>query len=91
VSLSGVVPVSRVGLSLLANLGLEAWVAKTPDEYVELAIELAGDRDRLAKLRQEMRPRMKESPMMQEESFTRDLEDQYRKIWRKWCEGGNAI
>jgi predicted O-linked N-acetylglucosamine transferase (SPINDLY family) len=27
------------------------------------------------------------SPLMDEERFTRDLEQAYREMWRKWCDG----
>jgi predicted O-linked N-acetylglucosamine transferase (SPINDLY family) len=27
---------------------------------------------------------------MDEERFTRDLEQAYREMWRKWCEGNPA-
>jgi len=27
---------------------------------------------------------------MDEERFTRDLEQAYREMWRKWCEGNLA-
>lgn len=37
VSLSGRIPASRVGASLLHSLGLEDWVAETPEQFVTIA------------------------------------------------------
>ena len=39
------------------------------------------------KLRNGMRERMRHSPLMQETSFTLELEQLYRKAWRRHCTG----
>jgi predicted O-linked N-acetylglucosamine transferase (SPINDLY family) len=77
--------VSRVGVSLLSTLGLEDFIAATPSEYVEKAVSLAGQLDRLAGLRQGLRDRMACSPLCDGPKFARDLEAVYRRIWRRWC------
>ncbi len=85
VSLAGAAHVSRVGLSLLVSIGLPELVAQSAEEYVRIAVELAGDNDRLSMLRQTMRQRMQCSPLMDEAGFVRDLESAYRDMWRRWC------
>jgi len=52
---------SRVGASLLQAVGLPDFVATDPDGYVARAVQLAGDRPRLAELRSSLRERMRTS------------------------------
>ena len=76
---------ARAGASLLSNVGLSEWIATTPQQYVELAVKLAGDTDTLATLRRELRPRLMASAVMDEVRYMRDLEAVYREAWRRWC------
>ncbi len=64
VMLEGDTYASRFGGSVLANVGLEDLIAKSVDEYVEIAVDLAQDLDRLARLRDELRPRMAASVLL---------------------------
>jgi predicted O-linked N-acetylglucosamine transferase (SPINDLY family) len=89
VSLAGRMPVSRGGLSLLSNIGLPHLVAYTPEDYVRLAVALAGDLPKLAALRAEIRGRMKASPLVDVSKFARSLESAYRQIWAEACEWGD--
>ena len=79
--------VSRVGVSLLANLGLEELIADSPAGYVALALDLARDRARLGDLRGGLRARMESAPLTDGPGFTRALESAYREMWRTWCDG----
>ena len=85
VTLVGNTVVGRAGLSQLSNLGLTELVATTPDDFRRITTELAGDLPRLKELRQNLRPRMEASPLMDAAQFTRDVESAYRKMWRTWC------
>jgi predicted O-linked N-acetylglucosamine transferase (SPINDLY family) len=85
VSLAGETATSRGGTSLLHAVGLKELVAETPKQYVDIAIALAADPKRLARLRAGMRKRMAASPLMDEVRFTRNLEKAYRAMWRSWC------
>jgi predicted O-linked N-acetylglucosamine transferase (SPINDLY family) len=86
VSLCGHTAVARAGFSLLSNLGLPELIARTPEDYVRIAAELAGDLPRLADLRATLRARMQASPLMDAPAFARDIEAAYRTMWRTWCE-----
>ncbi|HMD53212.1 MAG TPA: hypothetical protein VKJ65_01520 [Phycisphaerae bacterium] len=86
VSLSGQTAVGRAGKSILTNVGLPELVAKMPEEYVDIAIKLAGDLSRLAELRNTLRQRMENSPLMDAKRFARNVEAAYREMWRKWCD-----
>ena len=64
VTLKGQTAVGRAGFSILMNLGLPELVAQTPQEYIQIAADLAGDLPRVAALRSTLRERMKNSPLM---------------------------
>jgi len=83
-TLPGGLPASRAGLSLLSTVGLQEFVASSEDDYVRLAMELAGNLPRLAELRAALRPRMQASPLMDAPRFARNVEAAFRKIWERW-------
>ena len=85
VTLAGRTHVSRVGVSLLSNVGLAELVAHSPEEYVKTAVALAANVSRLAELRSTMRERMAASPLMDAPRFARNVEHAYREMWRAWC------
>ncbi|HEY4312823.1 MAG TPA: hypothetical protein VGN12_25460, partial [Pirellulales bacterium] len=88
VTLAGRAGYSRAGLSLLTNLGLTEFIASSPREYVNLAIQMAEDRSKLAQLRgAPLRKRIEESRLMDGRSFARDFESAYRMMWKRWCNG----
>jgi protein O-GlcNAc transferase len=78
----------RVSASLLATLGLDDLIARTPDQYVEIATRLAGDLDRLEAERASLRPRLYASPIGNAEVYTRAVEAVYRQLWQRWCAHG---
>lgn len=88
----GVVHVSRVGCSLLHQVGLDSLVARDEEEYLNIAAGLAADPGRLAILRSELRDRMRQSPLCGKDVFTRNLEQAYRAMWHTWCQaqGGRS-
>ena len=91
VTLAGKTVFGRAGVSQLSNLGLPELIARTPDQYVQIATDLANDLPRLAELRRTLRARMEASPLMDAPRFARNIEAAYRQMWRNWCEaGGNS-
>jgi predicted O-linked N-acetylglucosamine transferase (SPINDLY family) len=80
VTLAGSTHVSRVGASILANAGMEKWVAHSGEEYVEMAVRLAGDLAGLADTRTQLRQRMRQSPLMDAARFARNVEAAFRKM-----------
>ena len=85
ISQAGTKYASRLGLSVLTNLGLTELLAETAEEYIDIAAALANDLPRLAELRATLRDRMRASPIMDYPTFARDVESAYRTIWRQWC------
>ena len=86
ITLAGQRVVGRAGLSQLTNLGLPELIAQTPQQYVQIATDLAGDLPRLAEMRRTLRARMQASPLMDAPRFARNVEAAYRQMWRNWCE-----
>jgi protein O-GlcNAc transferase len=87
VTLAGKTFMSRQGVGLLNNAGLADWVAADEDDYVTLAVRKAGDLQALQRLRQELRARVRVSPIFDAESFAKNFEDAMRAMWREWCAG----
>ncbi len=85
VTLSGKTAVGRGGRSILSNIGLPELIAYTPDQYIQIAIDLARTTERLNNLRLSMRARMLASPLMDAPAFARDMEEAYREMWRAYC------
>jgi predicted O-linked N-acetylglucosamine transferase (SPINDLY family) len=76
---------ARVGASLLGQVGLERFVARTPDEYVAIAAAWATRPDELAAIRAGLRARMAASLLCDAPGFARRMEDAFRAMWRAWC------
>lgn len=89
VTLMGTSHRSRVGVSLLGNVGLKQLIATNPEEYVGIARSLAHDLPELEKLRHTLRERMLASPLMDAPRFARDVENAFRKMWQEWNENGH--
>ncbi|HTV18735.1 MAG TPA: tetratricopeptide repeat protein, partial [Polyangiaceae bacterium] len=85
VALEGPTVVQRLASRVLRVAGLGAWVAHTPDEYVRIALELAADREGLARWRSALRPQLAASPLCDHSGVTRELEAEYRLMWRREC------
>jgi predicted O-linked N-acetylglucosamine transferase (SPINDLY family) len=92
VTLAGSTHASRVGKSLLGEVGLEDLVADEPSEYVEKAVALALDGERRAKLRAELPATVRASVLGDAARFTRSLEALFvRELERKRSEPGAEL
>mgnify|MGYP001586770966 CR=1 FL=1 len=67
--------VSRQTFAFLSVIGLPELAAQNGDDYVRIAVELAGDAKRLMKLRTRLREHMRASPLCDVTGFTRQMED----------------
>jgi predicted O-linked N-acetylglucosamine transferase (SPINDLY family) len=85
VSQAGQVHASRVGASLLSQVGLAALAASSPQAYVQTAIDLAHDIPRLRDLRGGLRARMASSSLMDRARIARAIDSAYRTMWRRHC------
>ncbi len=85
ITLSGPSSLQRAGACIAANLGLSDLIADSEDQFVDIAIGLARDIDRLRKLRAGLRARLESSPLGDAPRFARNLEAAFRRAWRRYC------
>lgn len=86
ITLKGNSHAHNVGVSLLTALGYDEFIAKSKEEYIKKAIELANDPEKLLNVRKEMRKRMLESDLCNGKKFIIQLEDEFKKMWKNYCE-----
>ncbi|HWA45725.1 MAG TPA: tetratricopeptide repeat protein [Hypericibacter adhaerens] len=83
-TLAGEAHAGRVGASLLSAVGLEKeLVAASPDDYVERAVALMQDRDRLRRHRAELRPRLAASRLTDPAAFAAAFEAALLTLWQE--------
>ena len=85
ITLVGTRHVTRVSYSLLKHVGLEGLAAFSEDEYVEKAVELANDHERLLKINTELPRRLEDSPLTNQQAFRKNFEKLIRDAWIKYC------
>jgi len=86
---AGELPMARAGASILHNGYLPELIAQSEKQYVEIAVALAADRDRLRNLREKSRHRLRSSYLMDEFGFARDFESALRSMWTEWCDAAS--
>lgn len=69
----------RLSYSVLTNVGLGDLCGRTTEEYVEIALKLGADHQRIADLRRGMRARLKASPLADTRQFATDYFDMVEK------------
>jgi protein O-GlcNAc transferase len=85
-TLMGPTVAGRLGPALLQHAGLDAFVARSGQDFVDKGTRWAEDLESLAALRAGMRERFLDSPMGQPAEFARSLSAAFRQMWRRWCE-----
>lgn len=78
---------ARVSASLLTAIGLPELIVHSDAEYRELAIELATDRERLARIRAGLAANRPTAPLFDSPRFVRNLEAGYESIWQRCVAG----
>ena len=72
---------SRQTLGILSSLGITDTVASDLSNYVDLAVELANDLPRLAKLRAQLRVQMEQSPLCDADRFATHFVQAVDQAW----------
>lgn len=81
---------SRHSASHMSNAGLADWIATDLAHYADLAVARSTNLDALAAIRENLRARVKASPLCDAPRFGRHLGDALRHAWRNWCDGTAA-
>jgi protein O-GlcNAc transferase len=84
-SLAGGTYVSRQGVCLLTNLGLEDWICRSVGAYVQKAVTFARSPRPLVAMSSALRPRLQQSPLMDARVFAQAFSGQIRAVWRQRC------
>lgn len=77
--------VGRLGSSLLTSIGHPEWIGADVEGYLQIAAGLAADIPKLAHIRETLRGEVAQSAAMDEEGFTRRVEQGYREMWEIYC------
>jgi len=75
---------SRFGYSLLMNIGLGELCAFSEEEYVQKAVDLANDWERIREYHLTIRRKMELSPVMNDAIYMGEVEAAYEKIFTAW-------
>lgn len=73
---------SRFGYSILTAMGLEELAVPDMASYIQKAVSLAGDRQLLQLLHENLRPMMQKSALMDASGYMEQVEAFYRKVAR---------
>jgi predicted O-linked N-acetylglucosamine transferase (SPINDLY family) len=84
VTLYGTQAAGRSTSSVLTAMGKSEWIAKSPQQYVDLAVALTSDVRALANERKTLRDRLLNSPVCV--GYVEAVETAYRGMWRKYIE-----
>jgi protein O-GlcNAc transferase len=87
ITLKGSMHASRVGTSILMNSGLEDLIAESTMDYINKAVQLADNIERLGSLHIRLRDMIRCSHLTNEKEFTTALENKFRMMWQRWCDG----
>ena len=71
---------ARFGYSFLSNVGIKEFVAYEKQDYVNIAVAAAQDKQLLCLLRHNLWEMMQKSPLMNAEMYMRDLEHLYMQL-----------
>jgi protein O-GlcNAc transferase len=89
ITLRGPSSLQRAGTCIAMNLGLPELIADSEDAFVDGAVALARNLDRLSELRRGLRSWLETSPLGSAPRFARNLEAAYRMAWRRYCTDQN--
>jgi protein O-GlcNAc transferase len=88
VTLAGAEIHGRFTHSHLCRAGFPELTAFDPAGYRDIAVGLAGDRERLRHYRRTLRPAIQASSLLDAATHVAELEHAFRAMWRVWCKGG---
>jgi len=86
ITLEGSAHVSRASISILQNIGLKDCIAKSPEDYINKAIQMVSDLSLLRQIRLKLRSIVRSSSLCQQQVYISDLEQMYQWMWRQYSQ-----
>ena len=83
--------IGHQGETLLAGLGLDAWIADDRDDYVRRALARAADLPALADLRATLAQRVVDAPIFDGQRLGRDISLAWRGMWQERCRREGSV
>jgi predicted O-linked N-acetylglucosamine transferase (SPINDLY family) len=78
---------SRVCGSLVRSAGIGELICQTADQYIERAVELGRDREKLAQIRKKLLSDRNTSLLFDTSQLVNNLEGLYRRMWSEFARG----
>lgn len=78
----GTQPSGRSTSAVLTAMGHKDWIARSNEEYVEIAVRMSQDIPMLTKIRKTLRDEFLASPVIQ--GYVGKVEDAYKVMWENW-------
>ena len=85
ITLAGEKMMSRVAASALFGAGYPEFVTYSKEEYLDKAVALAGDLDKLALIRSGMREKISASALFDGPLIAKNFGLKMREIWHEYC------
>lgn len=90
VTLPGTRHAERTAASILTSAQHPEWIARSADEYADIAARLVADRQSLARTRASLRDQVFASPLCDAADHARRFESALRALWREACSTGGT-
>jgi protein O-GlcNAc transferase len=87
VTLQGKHFASRVASSILTAIGLPELITHSSNQYIKLATELALNKSKLDKIKNDLSQNRLKAPLFNTEKFVLNLEKAYEKVWQNYLSG----
>tara|TARA_B100001175_G_C19034538_1_gene414210 strand:- start:261 stop:551 length:291 start_codon:yes stop_codon:yes gene_type:complete len=81
--------VSRCGVSIMENVGLNEFVANDEEDYFNKAISLANDIEKLTLIRKNLREKARNSPLFDRQTFGNDFSELVKDMWAIYASNKN--
>ena len=72
---------SRVSSSLLKSIGMDELITTSNDEYEQLAIELANNKEKIKLIQKKLVENIKNKPLFNTNLYTLNLEEAFKKVY----------
>jgi predicted O-linked N-acetylglucosamine transferase (SPINDLY family) len=86
-TLAGDTPQQRQTATILGAAGMDEWVTRSPEAFVEQARRATSDLEALNRLRQGLRPSMAARFHGTKADLAREMDTALQTMWRRWCAG----